>query len=135
MKGIYAMRIIVIIVQVMLLYAFYLAGDYLQRWLHLPIPGSVVGLLLLFVLLLCKVVPVKWIERGSSTILSYLPLFFIPATAGIVEHLDIFSGRGLLLIAIIIVSSVLTMVTGAHVSHGLALWVKKRATGKEEKAK
>lgn len=119
------MRIIRIIVQVMFLYLFSLIGDYLQQLLHLPISGSIVGLLLLFVLLLCKIVPVKWIEDGSTAVLAYLPLFFIPATAGIVNHMDIFSGRGLLLIVVLIVSSVLTMVVAAYSSHWLALLSRK----------
>jgi holin-like protein len=123
------MKIIRIIVQVFLLYLFYLAGDYLQRLLHLPVSGGIVGLLLLFVLLLCKIVPVKWIEEGSTTILAYLPLFFIPATAGIVNHMDIFSGRGLLIILILIVSSVLTIVGAAHSSHWLAVLNSKRKAG------
>ncbi|MEK4878852.1 MULTISPECIES: CidA/LrgA family holin-like protein [Paenibacillus] len=113
------MKIIRIIIQVFLLYLFYLAGDYLQKQLHLPVSGSIVGLLLLFVLLLFRVVPVKWIEEGATTILAYLPLFFIPATAGIVNHMDIFSGRGLLLILILIVSSVLTIAAAAHSSQWL----------------
>lgn len=114
------MKIIRIIAEVGLLYVFFLAGDYLQRALHLPIPGSIVGLLLLFVLLLLKIVPVKLIENGSTFILAYLPMFFIPATAGIMNHLDIFSGRGLLLIGILVVSSVLTMVVTAHSSQWIA---------------
>ncbi|CAH1190433.1 MULTISPECIES: CidA/LrgA family protein [Paenibacillus] len=114
------MKIIRVIAEVGLLYVFYLIGDYLQKLLHLPVPGSIVGLLLLFVLLLLRIVPVKLIENGSSFILAYLPMFFIPATAGIMNHLDIFSGRGLLLIAILVVSSVLTMVVTAHSSEWIA---------------
>ncbi|MBW4082683.1 CidA/LrgA family protein [Paenibacillus sp. S150] len=114
------MKIIRIIVQVGVLYVFYLAGDYLQKLLHLPVPGSIVGLLLLFILLLFKIVPVKLIEDGSLFILAYLPMFFIPATAGIMNHLDIFSGRGLLMIGILVVSSVLTMVVTAHASDWIA---------------
>ncbi|OKP94315.1 CidA/LrgA family protein [Paenibacillus sp. P46E] len=110
------MKIIRIIAQVAVLYIFFLAGDYLQKLLHLPVPGSIVGLLLLFVLLLFNIVPVKLIEEGSLFILAYLPMFFIPATAGIMNHLDIFSGRGLLMIGILVVSSVLTMVVTAHAS-------------------
>ncbi|ASA20809.1 CidA/LrgA family protein [Paenibacillus donghaensis] len=113
-------KIIIIIAQVILLYLFFQAGNFLQRLLHLPVSGSIVGLLLLFVLLLCRIVPLKWIEAGSVTIMSYLPLFFIPATAGIVNHLDIFSGKGLLLILILIISSVLTMAAAAHASQWLA---------------
>lgn len=122
------MKIIRIVIQVFLLYLFYLAGDYLQKQLHLPVSGSIVGLLLLFVLLLFRIIPVKWIEDGATTILAYLPLFFIPATAGIVNHMDIFSGRGLLLILILIVSSVLTIGAAAHSSHWLSkLNIKRKA--------
>lgn len=123
------MKIIRIIVQVFLLYLFYFVGDYLQKLLHLPVSGSIVGLLLLFALLLLRVIPLKWIEDGATTILAYLPLFFIPATAGIVNHMDIFSGRGLLLILILIVSSVLTMVAAAHSSHWLSSLNNKRRVG------
>lgn len=119
------MKIIRIIAEVGVLYLFYLAGDYLQQLLQLPIPGSIVGLLLLFILLLLKIVPVKLIENGSNFILAYLPMFFIPATAGIMNHLDIFSGRGLLLIGILVVSSVLTMVVTAHSSE----WIATRSAG------
>lgn len=76
------MKIIRIIIQVFLLYLFYLAGDYLQKQLHLPVSGSIVGLLLLFVLLLFRVVPVKWIEEGATTILAYLPLFLFQRQLG-----------------------------------------------------
>jgi len=126
------MKMIRIIAQVGLLYLFYLAGDFVQKWLHLPIPGSIVGLLLLFILLLTKVVPVAWIENGATSILSYLPLFFIPATSGIVNHLGIFSGKGLLLIAVLIVSTVLTIGAAAHSSQWLASWSRKKATRTRE---
>ncbi|MGF7045564.1 holin-like protein [Paenibacillus sp. DS2015] len=129
------MKIIRIIVQVGLLYLFYLAGDYVQQLLHLPIPGSIVGLLLLFVLLLCKIVPIRWIENGSTAVQSYLPLFFIPATAGIVNHLGIFSGKGLMLIVIIIISTALTMVVAAHSSQWLAGWSTRSKRDNREKGK
>ncbi|WP_379153571.1 CidA/LrgA family protein [Paenibacillus sp. sgz5001063] len=124
------MKIIRIIAQVVVLYIFFLAGDYLQKLLHLPVPGSIVGLLLLFVLLLFNIVPVKLIEEGSLFILAYLPMFFIPATAGIMNHLDIFSGRGLLMIGILVISSVLTMVVTAHASE----WITGRRAARSNRS-
>ncbi|AIQ68348.1 CidA/LrgA family protein [Paenibacillus graminis] len=125
------MKIIRIIAQVAVLYIFFLAGDYLQKLMHLPVPGSIVGLLLLFILLLFKIVPVKLIEDGSLFILAYLPMFFIPATAGIMNHLDIFSGRGLMMIGILVASSVLTMVVTAHATE----WITVRRTGSRSRSK
>lgn len=114
------MKIIRIIAEIAVLYVFFLAGEFLQKQFHLPVPGSIVGLLLLFTMLLLKIVPVKLIENGSSFIMAYLPMFFIPATAGIMNHLDIFSGSGLLLISILVVSSIITMVVTAHSSQWIA---------------
>ncbi|AOZ94044.1 CidA/LrgA family protein [Paenibacillus crassostreae] len=123
------MKFIRIIAQVVLLYLFYLAGEFVQKLLDLPIPGSIVGMLLLFVLLLFKTVPVSWIEDGSSTIILYLPLFFIPSTVGIVNHLNIFSGRGLVMILILVVSSAITIGAAAHTSQWLA---RRKHTGQGE---
>jgi len=123
------MKIIRIIVQVFLLYLFFLVGDYLQKLLHLPVSGSIVGLLLLFVLLLFRIVPVKWIEEGSVTILAYLPLLFIPATTGIMKHTDLFSLKGMVIILIIIVSTVITIAAAAHTSQYLSNLKSKRKTG------
>ncbi|WP_458122256.1 CidA/LrgA family protein [Paenibacillus sp. Z6-24] len=114
------MKFVKIIVQIMLLYVIYLAGSYLQEWLSLPIPGSIIGLLLLFIMLLCRVIPVSWIESGSTIILFYLPLFFIPATVGVMNHLDLFAGKGLLLVVVVIISTILTIAVAGHVSQWLA---------------
>ncbi|WP_411346485.1 CidA/LrgA family holin-like protein [Paenibacillus sp. WLX1005] len=115
------MKLFKIIIQIALLYAFAWLGGMIQQWLHLSIPGSILGLLLLFVLLLCRVIPVSWIETGSNTLLFYLPLFFVPATVGVVNHLDLFVGKGLLLVAVVIVSTALTIVIAGHVSQWLAM--------------
>ncbi|OBZ14686.1 hypothetical protein A8L34_12270 [Bacillus sp. FJAT-27264] len=132
------MKIVRIIAQVVLLYLFSLAGEAVKQLLHLPIPGSIIGLLLLFVLLLCRVVPVRWIEHGSAAILAYLPLFFIPATAGIVNHLSLFSGKGLLLIVVLVLSTAVTIGAAAHSSRWFARWsidVPRALPGTEEKGK
>jgi holin-like protein len=125
------MKLLKIIIQIALLYAFAWLGGQIQEWLHLAIPGSIIGLLLLFVLLLCRIVPVWWIEAGSTTILFYLPLFFVPATVGVINHLDLFAGKGLLLVAIVIASTIITIIAAGHASQWLAI-VTERRRGTDE---
>ncbi len=124
-KGTEAMKFIKIVIQIALLYAFAWLGGQVQEWLHLGIPGSIIGLLLLFILLVCRIVPVSWIETGSTTILFYLPLFFVPATVGVMNHLDLFAGIGLLLVASVIVSTLITIVIAGHASQWLAKWTER----------
>lgn len=52
------------IAQVALLMVFSLLMDLLARTLHLPVPGSILGMVVLFILLQTRVVKLRWIEVG-----------------------------------------------------------------------
>jgi holin-like protein len=65
--------------QVVLLSALFVACDAWTKALGLPLPGSVVGVLVLFALLLLGVVKLRWVERGADLLLSAMALFFVPA--------------------------------------------------------
>ncbi|ELK47829.1 CidA/LrgA family protein [Halobacillus sp. ACCC02827] len=98
-----------ILLQIAGLYLIYLIGTWIQSALHLFIPGSVIGLLLLFVLLMLKAVPEKWFRKGTGFMIANLPFFFIPATVGIISYAYVFKGKGLLLIVIGLLSTALVM--------------------------
>src|SRR5699024_10348787 len=87
-----------IVLQILVLYVFYFIGKWLQDILDLSIPGSIVGMILLFLCLSCKVVPIKLIEDGSTFLNAYLPVFFIPATIGFMDYFHIFKGSGIVLL-------------------------------------
>jgi holin-like protein len=103
------MKFLIIFLQVLILYGIFLLGEFLQRFFDLPLPGSIIGLLVLWLALLLKIFPLKWIESGSYFLLSYLPLYFIPATVGVMEYGHVFLGKGFLLIPITIISTFLTL--------------------------
>ncbi|MCU9615065.1 CidA/LrgA family protein [Caldibacillus lycopersici] len=113
------MKVLKIITQVAFIYLISILGEWVQSLLKLPIPGSIVGLLLLFLLLSCKVIPEKWIHTGANFLLTYMALFFIPATVGVMNYLDLFTGKGLLLIAALVISTCLVMIASGFVSDKL----------------
>ncbi|WP_260412282.1 CidA/LrgA family protein [Alkalihalobacillus sp. TS-13] len=96
--------------QVFVLYGLYLAGIWIQSVLDLMIPGSIIGMLLLFLLLVTKIFPLKWIQQGSRFMLAHLTLFFIPVTVGVMQFGYVFKGKGLLLIPAVLASTVLVIV-------------------------
>jgi holin-like protein len=49
------------IAQIALLMVFSLLMDLLARTLHLPVPGSILGMIVLFILLQTGVVKLRWI--------------------------------------------------------------------------
>ncbi|MDO7908305.1 CidA/LrgA family holin-like protein [Paenibacillus sp. JX-17] len=105
--------------QIAILYLFAWVGTLLQDWLDLPIPGSIIGLLLLLAGLSCRLVKVSWIGQGAGFLLGMLPLFFIPATVGVMNYSSLLSVTGAILLFILILSTVITLTTAGHASQWL----------------
>lgn len=113
-----------IVIHTLFLYVLFLIGNFIQQSFDLSVPGSIIGMGLLFALLMLKGIKPGWIGEGSSFYVRHLTLFLIPSTVGIVNYLDIFAGRGLLLICIVVFSSAMVMVVSG-------LTAKKLSRGKE----
>lgn len=113
------MKYIKIVWQIVILYGFVLIGNWLRDFLHLPLSGSIIGLLLLLAALSLKIYKLEWIESGAYFLLAYLPLYFIPATVGVMNYWHIFEGIGFLLIPITMVSTLLTMWVSSTTSQSL----------------
>ncbi|MGC4048121.1 MAG: CidA/LrgA family protein [Armatimonas sp.] len=64
--------------------AYWALGEGLAIWLHLPIPGSVISLLLLYLCLRLGIVKTEWVIPGARGLLSVLGLLFVPTGAGVV---------------------------------------------------
>lgn len=116
------MKFLITFTQLIVLYGFYVTGEWLRDLFDLPLPGSIIGFLLLFIALLLKIYPLRWIESGAQFLLAFLSLYFIPATVGVIQYGDLFTGKGLWLIAIAMFSTLLTM----GVSAVLSQWASRR---------
>lgn len=64
-------------------------GELLSSWLTLPVPGSVLGMVLLLFALLLGWVKVAWLEEAADLLLSNMALFFVPAGVGVMVHADL----------------------------------------------
>lgn len=113
------MQLFKIIIHIILLYGLYICGTWIQQSLNLFIPGSIIGMILLFSLLMTKAIKPNWIKDGSQLLIKNMPLLFIPVTVGIINYLELFTGKGILLAIIILVSTTLVMVSAGHVSQRL----------------
>lgn len=109
-----------IIYQIAILFGVYYIGNWIQDILGLFIPGSVIGLLLMFILLSTGILHPKFIQYGSSYMVKHLVLFFIPTTVGVLNFYQLFMGKGILLIVITIISSLLVMISSGYTSQFLA---------------
>ncbi|MDM5246748.1 MULTISPECIES: CidA/LrgA family protein [unclassified Lysinibacillus] len=106
-------RIVRIIVQIGILNIYYYIGEGIVSLLHVPLPGSIIGLLLLALSLIFKIIKVEYIQDGAGFLIGVLTLFFIPATVGVIDYPELLSTTGLLIILAIIASTLISIyVTG-----------------------
>ncbi len=91
-------------------------GEFLQTSLNLPIPGNIIGMLLLLFLLLTGLVKLPMIEDVSNFMLKHLSFFFIPAAVGLITCFSVLEGKWAVLISISVISTfIIAAVTGITV--------------------
>lgn len=117
---------IIAISQIILISLISVGSNKLVDLLNLKIPGTILGIIVVFLLLQTKVIRLQWIERGANWLVSNLMLFLIPSAVGVIQYQNILSKNGLSLIAVIIISSVTVMVFTAIFSENIS-----RDKGKE----
>jgi holin-like protein len=90
-----------------------LIGEAASHALALPLPGPVLGMILM-VLALQLVPPLAATLRPvAQNILGHMSLLFVPAGVGVVGHFAAFGGQGLALALAIIGSTVAAIAVGA----------------------
>ena len=94
--------------QFSIILGFTLAGEALQRFLPLPIPASVYGLVLLFAALCTGVVKLEQVKETGSFLVSILPILFVGPTVGIVEHWELIRPQLLPIGLLLVGATVLT---------------------------
>ncbi|MEH7248360.1 CidA/LrgA family protein [Neobacillus niacini] len=125
------MKFLNTVLQICILYIFFFIGSAIQNLFHLVIPGSIIGLILLFTCLCLKIIPVTFIERGAGFLLSILTLFFIPATVGIMKYPSLLSYHGVLLFIVILLSTVITIAIAGMTSQFFEKKAQKRKDDKK----
>ena len=97
----------------MLIFTINYVGILLSKILHLPLPGTILSLLLLFLMLQFKVLKLEKIENAGNFLLLNMTIFFMPPTVKIIDSYELLEKDLFKIIVIIIVSTFLTMgITG-----------------------
>jgi holin-like protein len=65
---------------------FQLVGEVTARWLKLPLPSSVVGMVLLFAVLVLRGGVPEHLRAASHTLLQHLMLLLVRATIAVMLH-------------------------------------------------
>jgi holin-like protein len=96
------------------------AGQALVRSLNVPIPGYLLGMLLLFVLLVTGTFQVRWFEEGALLLLRHLSFFFIPIAVGLMAFGPFFQEHGVTIVVTLVTSAVVGILGTAVVAQVLS---------------
>lgn len=71
--------------EAIIILGIYLVGELISKGFSIPLPGNIIGMIILLVLLCTKVIKVEKIENISTFFLDHLSFFFIPAGVGLIS--------------------------------------------------
>ena len=97
-----------------------IAGEAIVRGAGLPLPGPVLGMLVLFLLMRLRLPLPSEVNNLADLLLKYLALLFVPAGVGAVQFLDRLGTQGVRLAAVILLSTVISLAVTALTFAGLA---------------
>ncbi len=102
-----------------LLLVYQLIGEAVVHFAALPVPGPVVGMLLLFLTLLARGATPDWLRSTCNALLAHLSLLFVPAGVGVMLHFQRLGAEWLPIAVALVASTVITIGVTALVMKGL----------------
>lgn len=96
--------------EAIIIFGIYLLGVLITDITGVPIPGNVIGMLILFLLLYLKVIEVEQISTISNFFLEHLAFFFIPAGVGLISSFSVIKNIWLQLLIVCFVTTAITMI-------------------------
>ena len=90
-----------------------LIGEVLVRLTGAPVPGPVIGMLLLVGILALRGGPPEPLSRLTETLLDHLSLLFIPAGVGVISYLGLLADRWLAVSITVVASTLISLLATA----------------------
>jgi holin-like protein len=124
------------------LLGFELAGEMLVRLLHIPIPGPIAGLLLLFAFLRARInfdlgavdaIETTAVAQVTDPMLRNLAILFVPSGVGVMQCADLFLAHGPAVVIVLVGSTLATLTVTVLVFAAAQAWLKRARRGDESR--
>ena len=96
-------------VQLMIIFMISLVGERISSVFHLPVPGSIIGLVLLFLALQFKILRLRHISMVGNFLLANMTILFLPPAVGIMDKFQVIAPYLLPIILIVLGAIVLNV--------------------------
>ena len=102
--------------QFIIIIALSFIGEVLHTLIPFPIPASIYGILLLFLLLERKVLRLDDVKEASSFLIFVMPLLFVPAAVGLVDAWDELRASLMAYVTIIVAVTLIVMTATGRIT-------------------
>ena len=100
----------ILFIQLLILLSINFVGILIQKFFHLPLPGTIIGMMILFILLYTKVLTEKTIGDICDFLIKIMVLLFLPPIIDLIENFDLLRVGFLKIIFLLVVTTAITMV-------------------------
>lgn len=95
--------------QILSISLFFIIVNSFVNLFSIPIPSSVLGMLILTFLLITDLVPLRLVEDGALTLIRFMPIMFVPDGVALFQSIGIIKNKELAFLIVFIISTVLVM--------------------------
>ncbi len=86
-------------------------GVTIQKFTGVSVPGSVIGMIILFFSMVIGIVKVEWVKPGATLFIRYMILLFVPISVGLMQHFDMLLANALPILASAIGGTLIVLVS------------------------
>ncbi len=102
-----------------ILLSFNFLGLGIEKLLHIPIPGNVIGLILFGTALFCKVIKLEWVEQTAEFLLKHMMLLFAPVVVGTIAFFPLIGENVPVIVISLVGSTFITLLVTGWVTNSL----------------
>ncbi|WOQ71172.1 antiholin-like murein hydrolase modulator LrgA [Bacillus stratosphericus] len=84
-------------------------SNLISMYLPIPMPASVIGLVLLFILLTTKIVRLEQVEQLGSSLTGLISFLFVPSGISVIQSLGVMQEVGVQVVGVIIIATIMLL--------------------------
>lgn len=105
--------------QFLIIIAISFIGELLKMFLPLPVPASIYGMLLLFIMLLTGVLKLDSVKETGKFLIEIMPVMFIPAGVGLLESWGVLQPMLVKVLIITVITSLTVMIFSGWITQAV----------------
>lgn len=91
-------------------------GELLHKFLPLPVPAGIYGIILLFILLESKLLPLSSIKEVGTFFIDIMPVMLVPAAVELMDYWGLIRSQLIKYIIATVVSTIVVMVVSGLIT-------------------